>query len=126
MDIMQAKSGGYMVAFAGRKYAARSPPVFVADNRNAIMTFTLVSAYSLSVSLFSSSCLFEKQINQIHFFGFLRCLNSIRALSKICTGGSLGAIHVAEILTVLMESVQWKPQSAKAMVAQLTALYAYS
>ncbi|GMN37514.1 hypothetical protein TIFTF001_006867 [Ficus carica] len=31
-----------MVAFAGRKYAARSLPVFVADNTNTITSFTLV------------------------------------------------------------------------------------
>ncbi|KAK9671884.1 hypothetical protein RND81_12G061400 [Saponaria officinalis] len=35
-------SGGYMVAFAGRKYAARSPPIFVADQTNTVTTFTLV------------------------------------------------------------------------------------
>ncbi|GAV84686.1 hypothetical protein CFOL_v3_28128 [Cephalotus follicularis] len=35
-------SGGYMVAFAGRKYAARSAPVMVADNTHTITTFTLV------------------------------------------------------------------------------------
>lgn len=34
--------GGYMVAFAGRKYAARSPPAFVADNTHIITGFTLV------------------------------------------------------------------------------------
>ncbi|XP_065047366.1 uncharacterized protein LOC135678451 [Musa acuminata AAA Group] len=35
-------SGGYMVAFAGRKYAARSVPVFVSDNTNIVTSFTLV------------------------------------------------------------------------------------
>ncbi|XP_058191029.1 uncharacterized protein LOC131308196 [Rhododendron vialii] len=35
-------AGGYMVAFAGRQYAARSVPVFVADNTNTITSFTLV------------------------------------------------------------------------------------
>ncbi|XP_059632897.1 uncharacterized protein LOC132275425 [Cornus florida] len=35
-------SGGYMVAFAGRQYAARSLPVLVADNSNTITSFTLV------------------------------------------------------------------------------------
>ncbi|XP_021738503.1 uncharacterized protein LOC110704998 [Chenopodium quinoa] len=35
-------TGGYMVAFAGRQYAARSPPVFVADGTNIVTTFTLV------------------------------------------------------------------------------------
>lgn len=35
-------AGGYMVAFAGRAYAARSIPVFVADNANTVTSFTLV------------------------------------------------------------------------------------
>ncbi|KAA8536153.1 hypothetical protein F0562_028631 [Nyssa sinensis] len=34
--------GGYMVAFAGRQYAARSVPVFISDNINTVTTFTLV------------------------------------------------------------------------------------
>ncbi|XP_021824920.1 uncharacterized protein LOC110765977 isoform X2 [Prunus avium] len=36
------KAGGYMVAFAGRKYAARSLPTLVADDSNTITSFTLV------------------------------------------------------------------------------------
>ncbi|KAM7258082.1 hypothetical protein ACFE04_013823 [Oxalis oulophora] len=35
-------AGGYMVAFAGRKYAARSFPIMVADNANTITSYTLV------------------------------------------------------------------------------------
>ncbi|XP_021855108.1 uncharacterized protein [Spinacia oleracea] len=35
-------TGGYMVAFAGRAYAARSLPVFVADGNITITTFSLV------------------------------------------------------------------------------------
>ncbi|XVF01182.1 hypothetical protein REPUB_Repub04eG0066400 [Reevesia pubescens] len=35
-------AGGSMVAFAGRKYAARSFPVMVADDQNTITSFTLV------------------------------------------------------------------------------------
>lgn len=34
--------GGYMVAFAGRKYAARSVPAFVANNTYIVTSFTLV------------------------------------------------------------------------------------
>lgn len=34
--------GGYMVAFAGQKYAARSLPILVADTTNVITSFTLV------------------------------------------------------------------------------------
>ncbi|KAK3405700.1 uncharacterized protein LOC104425564 [Eucalyptus grandis] len=35
-------SGGYMVAFAGRKYAARSLPAFVANSTYTVTSFTLV------------------------------------------------------------------------------------
>nr|DAD28984.1 TPA_asm: hypothetical protein HUJ06_030452 [Nelumbo nucifera] len=35
-------SSGYMVAFAGRKYAARSPPAFVANSTYIVTSFTLV------------------------------------------------------------------------------------
>ncbi|PIA52391.1 hypothetical protein AQUCO_01000336v1 [Aquilegia coerulea] len=41
-DFSPSTSGGHMVAFAGRKYAARSLPVFVADNTNIITSFILV------------------------------------------------------------------------------------
>nr|GLL24663.1 uncharacterized protein LOC109151454 [Ipomoea trifida] len=34
--------GGYMVAFAGRKYAARSVPAFVANGTYIVTSFTLV------------------------------------------------------------------------------------
>ncbi|GMH29995.1 hypothetical protein Nepgr_031838 [Nepenthes gracilis] len=34
--------GGYMVAFAGSKYAARSPPAFVANSTYIVTSFTLV------------------------------------------------------------------------------------
>ncbi|XP_030457950.1 uncharacterized protein LOC115678682 [Syzygium oleosum] len=37
-----ASSGGYMVAFAGRKYAARSLPAFVANSTYTVTSFTLV------------------------------------------------------------------------------------
>lgn len=36
-----------MVAFAGRKYAARSPPAFVANSTYIVTSFTLVNMYSL-------------------------------------------------------------------------------
>ncbi|MQL85569.1 hypothetical protein Taro_018084 [Colocasia esculenta] len=35
-------NGGFMVAFAGRKYAARSPPAFVGNNSFVVTSFTLV------------------------------------------------------------------------------------
>ncbi|KAM5549096.1 hypothetical protein ABKV19_000490 [Rosa sericea] len=44
-----AKAGGYMVAFAGRKYAARSPPILVADDSNTITSFTLVLEFNRGI-----------------------------------------------------------------------------
>ncbi|CAH2065510.1 unnamed protein product [Thlaspi arvense] len=37
--------GGYMVAFAGRKYAARSPPAFIANTTFIVTSFTLVMEF---------------------------------------------------------------------------------
>nr|GFA54275.1 ALK tyrosine kinase receptor scd-2 like [Tanacetum cinerariifolium] len=37
--------GGYMVAFAGRKYAARSLPAFVANGTYIVTSFTLVMEF---------------------------------------------------------------------------------
>ncbi|KAJ4890572.1 hypothetical protein Rs2_30320 [Raphanus sativus] len=37
--------GGYMVAFAGRKYAARSPPAFIANSTYTVTSFTLVMEF---------------------------------------------------------------------------------
>ncbi|KAE8723767.1 B3 domain-containing protein [Hibiscus syriacus] len=39
------EAGGYMVAFAGRKYAARSLPIMVADANYTITRFTLVMEF---------------------------------------------------------------------------------
>ncbi|KAF6143403.1 hypothetical protein GIB67_029572 [Kingdonia uniflora] len=41
--------GGYMVAFAGRKYAARSPPIFVADSSHIITSFTLILEFQKGI-----------------------------------------------------------------------------
>ncbi|MCI19461.1 CSL zinc finger domain-containing protein, partial [Trifolium medium] len=38
-----ARAGGYMVAFAGQKYAARSLPVMFADDSYIIISFTLLT-----------------------------------------------------------------------------------
>jgi len=37
-----ASAGGFMVAFAGRKYAARSAPIFVSNTSVTVSSFTLV------------------------------------------------------------------------------------
>lgn len=52
----QATSGGYMVAFAGRKYAARSPPVFVSNSSYTVTSFTLVR--SITRTLHSEHSIF--------------------------------------------------------------------
>ncbi|XP_030499960.2 uncharacterized protein LOC115715256 [Cannabis sativa] len=41
-DLDPAAMGGYMVAFAGKKYAARSQPIFVADDTHIVTSFALV------------------------------------------------------------------------------------
>ncbi|KAL6637218.1 hypothetical protein ACP70R_024790 [Stipagrostis hirtigluma subsp. patula] len=38
-----ASAGGFMVAFAGRKYAARSVPIFVSNSSFTVSSFTLFS-----------------------------------------------------------------------------------
>ncbi|KAM0924778.1 hypothetical protein ACQ4PT_004705 [Festuca glaucescens] len=44
-----ASAGGYMVAFAGRKYAARSPPVFVSNSSYSVTAFTLVFEFQKGI-----------------------------------------------------------------------------
>ncbi|KAK1358766.1 ALK tyrosine kinase receptor scd-2 like [Heracleum sosnowskyi] len=41
-DFRLGTAGAHMVAFAGRQFAARSPPVFVADGTHTVNSFTLV------------------------------------------------------------------------------------
>ncbi|GAB4837950.1 hypothetical protein Ancab_027478 [Ancistrocladus abbreviatus] len=51
-DVMvtyKGKAGGFMVAFAGQKYAARSSPVFVADDTHTITSFTLVLEFHTGI-----------------------------------------------------------------------------
>ncbi|KAE9444896.1 hypothetical protein C3L33_23206, partial [Rhododendron williamsianum] len=43
--IFQASTGGYMVAFAGQKYAAISSPAFVANSTYTVTSFTLVLTF---------------------------------------------------------------------------------
>ncbi|KAK9699240.1 hypothetical protein RND81_08G162000 [Saponaria officinalis] len=46
LDSSSIRSGGYMVAFAGSKYAARSPPALVADGTHIVTSFTLVLEFN--------------------------------------------------------------------------------
>ncbi|XP_066326152.1 uncharacterized protein [Miscanthus floridulus] len=41
-----ASAGGFMVAFAGRKYAARSVPIFVSNTSVTVSSFTLVLEFN--------------------------------------------------------------------------------
>ncbi|KAI3688029.1 hypothetical protein L1987_81735 [Smallanthus sonchifolius] len=43
--------GGYMVAFAGRKYAARSIPAFVANGTYTVTSFTLVLEFQKDMKM---------------------------------------------------------------------------
>lgn len=43
-----------MVAFAGRKYAARSLPTLVVENTNIITSFTLVTSFIINPYLANS------------------------------------------------------------------------
>lgn len=55
-----------MVAFAGRKYAARSIPAFVANSTYTVTSFTLVSTHiSGSCSLTNAPSLFTEQNNSV-------------------------------------------------------------
>lgn len=49
-----------MVAFAGRRYAARSPPAFVANSSYIVTSFTLVRTKKLA-----STILFHPRINHL-------------------------------------------------------------
>ncbi|KAH9603421.1 hypothetical protein KSS87_000120 [Heliosperma pusillum] len=44
-EAVEITGGGYMVAFAGLKYAARSPPALVSDGSHIITSFTLILEY---------------------------------------------------------------------------------
>ena len=57
-------SNGYMVAFAGRKYAARSPPIFVADQQHIVTSFTLVSLSIYGIE--SMQWWFDPAVNRKH------------------------------------------------------------
>lgn len=117
----QAKAGGYMVAFAGRKYAARSPPILVADDSNTITSFTLVHPPS-QFDVFLASIL-EAVLNS-DFCSVHRYLNSTGVFFKTCTGRNLGAKRALGItLSALMvRTVLYQIQNAKAMVGVLTAI----
>ncbi|KAL8554402.1 hypothetical protein ACS0TY_002552 [Phlomoides rotata] len=90
-SIKQSNAGGYyMVAFAGRQYAARSLPVLVADNSHTITSFTLVLEFQKG----TLQNLFWKKFGCGSCSGDLVCLNNTDCAipNSKCkgNGGSIG------------------------------------
>lgn len=113
----QINSGGFMVAFAGSKYAARSSPVFVGNSSYAITSFTLVCFTP------SESPRTEQQSHSI-LLSICRCLNSTRARFKICIGRQVAVLHVQgshRLCVSGSRAVPSKLPTAKARVALWTA-----
>ncbi|XWS71387.1 hypothetical protein CRYUN_Cryun03dG0134200 [Craigia yunnanensis] len=54
-----------MVAFAGRKYAARSIPAFVANSTYTVTSSTLVRTYKSGLWSFINASLFIEQNNSV-------------------------------------------------------------
>lgn len=81
-----------MVAFAGRQHAARSVPIFVADDTNTVTSFTLVKLPCAKLFFFPKMTAMDcaNVLNML----FLRFLNSRMAFSKIYFGRNLGAVRV--------------------------------
>ncbi|CAI0406798.1 unnamed protein product [Linum tenue] len=66
-----AKAGGFMVAFAGRNFAARSVPTLVADGTMSITSFTLVLEFQTGTLV----NLYWKKFGCGSCSGEFRCLN---------------------------------------------------
>ena len=61
----QSGAVAYMVAFAGRRYAARSIPIFVADNDNIVTSFTLVTQIFFFMLPLTLGCEFILKYNYL-------------------------------------------------------------
>lgn len=91
--IFQVSTGGYMVAFAGQKYAARSLPAFVANSTYTVTSFTLVRTY-VTLAIFS----LELNLSAVAYIQHnLKCecrfLNSRRVGCKTCIGREMAVLH---------------------------------
>ena len=92
--LFQSSSDGYMVAFAGKKYAARSPPVFVANISYTVTGFTLVRPRT--VQPFCSSSQFLKRDIYITWL-------TDRAPAPVA------ALQVLEFQKGTLQNLFWKP-----------------
>ncbi|KAJ6938022.1 hypothetical protein NC652_012338 [Populus alba x Populus x berolinensis] len=105
---------GYMVAFAGRKHAARSFPVMISDNNTIITSFTLVNSVSLLVAFPPCYFLRCNSIIDIRKVLCLRSLNSRRVLFKTCIGRNLDANHAPwTLFASMVKTVHYQCQSVR-------------
>lgn len=80
-----------MVAFAGRKYAARSPLAFVANDTYTVTSFTLVRIFDSNRWCWSLSFTFMVTLRILRNFVHCRCSSLRRAGFKTCIGRGTGA-----------------------------------
>lgn len=96
--IFQDSTGGYMVAFAGQKYAAISSPAFVANSTYTVTSFTLVridvNTCNFYLNLTSVACIW-------HYFCWeCRFLHSRRVGCKTCIGRETAVLHARATLAL--------------------------
>lgn len=101
---LQVTSGGFMVAFAGRKYAARSIPIFIGNSTYAVTSFTLVW-FHLCVETWRISIPPTCGALSLSLSHLCRFLNSRRAYSRICTGSEMVVILVRTGSQLLFASI---------------------
>lgn len=140
----QDSYGGYMVAFSGRKYAARSPAAFVANSTYTVTSFTLVRHPYQLASFFwkrkkknkslknrkeqiaNSPLLFHIKANVICQ---CRYLNSKRVDYKTSIGKGMGVRHAQATLTscaLTNRIVQSKLTTVRIKEARLIAALGYN
>ncbi|CAN8272293.1 unnamed protein product [Cochlearia groenlandica] len=78
-----SEAGGYMVGFAGSKYAARSYPVKVVDGSNTITSFTLVME-------------FQKGVLQNLFWKSFGCDSCKGGATSVCLNGTDCAVPTSK------------------------------
>ncbi|CAL5329174.1 unnamed protein product [Camellia sinensis] len=88
-------TGGYMVAFAGRQYAARSVPIFVADMTNTVTSFTLIRPIQSNLMLLE----FQKGTLQNLYWKKFGCAS--------CTGKSVVCLNHTDCNSNFKLQRQW-------------------
>lgn len=119
--------GSYMVAFAGRKHAARSFPVMISDNNTIITSFTLVNSLNILVAF--PLCYFLRCNSNIDIRKVLclRSLNSRRVPFKPCIGRNLDANHAPRTLFAsVVKTVHYQSQSVRVTVVLMIVIWAYN